>query len=36
VVLVKERPMNTLTDPLKFFRRDIGYSRARSFEALAC
>lgn len=26
----------TLTDPLKFSRRDIGYSRARSFEVLAC
>ncbi len=26
----------SLTDPLKFFRRDIGYSRARSFEVLAC
>jgi hypothetical protein len=28
--------LGNLTDPLKFFRRDIGYSRARSFEVLAC
>jgi hypothetical protein len=29
-------PQDILTDPLKFSRRDIGYSRARSFEVLAC
>ena len=34
--LGKDDASRNLTDPLKFFRRDIGYSRARSFEVLAC
>ena len=33
---VKLNGVKLLTDPLKFSRRDIGYSRARSFEVLAC